>query len=111
MLCEVIGVHARLMILNLYDLRLIALILLCCWVGMRLAAEDTSSYASQEAQFAVAELRKLSDSGVYESLSLDSLLSYSFKDMSYHDSTSLKLSLTSPYFKSGKKSEILKLSS
>jgi hypothetical protein len=93
------------MVLNLNKIGLTILIFLCFWLGVKSTVENEMDYAKHEAQFAVAELRKLSDSGVYESLSLDNILSYSFEDVSYHRSTSLKLSLASPHFQSGEKRE------
>jgi hypothetical protein len=63
---------------------------------------ETQRFAESEANFAMTELRKLSDSGVYESLSLAQILSYSTESGTFHDNTNLKLSLASPYFKSGK---------
>jgi hypothetical protein len=63
---------------------------------------ETQQFAESEANFAMTELRKLSDSGVYESLSLAQILSYSTESGTFHDNTNLKLSLASPYFKSGK---------
>ncbi len=53
------------------------------------------------ADFAMKELQGLSDSGVYESLSLVSINSASTSDGVFHDNTFLTLTLASPYFKSG----------
>ncbi len=61
------------------------------------------------ADFAVKELKGLSDSGVYESLSLVSIDSASTSDGVYHDNTFLILTLASPYFKSGLATEIFEV--
>lgn len=59
----------------------------------------------QEAEFAVAELQKLSDSGIYRTLALENIISAQFIDGVYYDNLALELELSSPYFKSGAKTE------
>lgn len=97
------------MALNTHFALISLVILVCYWIRVDSATTNTQDYAKQEANWAVAELRKLSDSGVYESIRLHGMLSYSFEDASYHESTSLKVSLASPYFKSGEKSEAFEM--
>lgn len=78
--------------------------LVCFSLSKKLSVD--SSNVLEEAQFAVEELSKLSDSGVYTSLSLKKIMSAEATDGVYHKNLLLTLELTSPYFKSGKKSEI-----
>jgi hypothetical protein len=60
-----------------------------------------SAAVVKQAEFALQELAKLSDSGVYESLKLNRILSAEEKSGIYHDNLHLVLELASPYFKSG----------
>eukprot|EP00949_MAST-11_sp_MAST-11-sp1_P003919 g3919.t1 len=53
------------------------------------------------ADFALSELRKLSDSGVYTSLSLQRIVKAEFSSGVYHDNYHLQLELGSPHFKGG----------
>lgn len=59
-----------------------------------------------EAEFALSELSKISDSGVYKSLSLESIDSVEEEeDGLFHHNFIFELSIASPYFSSGKRSE------
>ena len=58
-----------------------------------------------EAEFAVSELSSLSDSGVYETLSLSRVVSAREEDGLFHDNLVLTLALASPHFASGKSEE------
>lgn len=84
-----------------FALLLLSGVVLACLVPEAVEALDETFVAS-EAQFAVEELRGLSDSGVYDSLSLAEMLSSSVEDGTYHSTTTLNLALQSPYFESGK---------
>ena len=53
-------------------------------------------------QFAMDELKKLSDSGVYETLSLHSIDSAATQTGVFHFNYFLKLTMASPHFKDGK---------
>ncbi len=68
---------------------------------LRVEQPVDNSDVRSAAHFAVKELQGLSDSGVYESLSLVSIISASTSDGVFHDNTFLTLTLASPYFKSG----------
>jgi len=65
--------------------------------------------AIKAAEYAVQELSKLSDSGIYESLRLKTITHCSLNDGIFHYNTLLTLQLESPYFKSGKASEEFKM--
>ena len=82
----------------------IALIYIC-FIAPKVDATKDDEYAKREAEFALEELRKLSNSGVYESIDLEKILSVSFEDGSFHETTSLQLLLSSPYYKSGAPTE------
>eukprot|EP00605_Chrysophyceae_sp_TOSAG23-4_P000028 GSChrysophyteH1.ASY1.ANO1.28.1 assembled CDS len=56
--------------------------------------------AKMRAEFALSELKKLSDSGVYESLSLHKVIAAEVEDGIFHENTILKLELASPHFQS-----------
>jgi len=70
---------------------------------------NNSAKAIKEAEYAVKELSKLSDSGIYESLKLKSIIQCSENDGIFHYNTLLTLELESPYFKSGKAYEVFKM--
>uniref|UniRef100_A0A7S2CNQ6 Uncharacterized protein n=1 Tax=Octactis speculum TaxID=3111310 RepID=A0A7S2CNQ6_9STRA len=53
------------------------------------------------AEFALGELQKLSDSGIYRTLSLDRIVSAATQDGIFHMNTFLSMQFSSPYFKSG----------
>jgi hypothetical protein len=63
------------------------------------------SLSVESATFAVEELKKLSDSGVYKTLSLKSIVSASTENGTYHFNVFLTLELSSTYFESTKSSE------
>lgn len=58
-------------------------------------------FSNFEYKFAVAELRKLSDSGIYRTLSLSRIQAASTQDGVFHHNTFLELELSSPHFKGG----------
>ena len=57
------------------------------------------------ADFALTELQKLSDSGVYNTLTLHSVVAASHESGIFHDNTLLTLQLASPHFQSKQKWE------
>ncbi|OQR95955.1 hypothetical protein THRCLA_22040 [Thraustotheca clavata] len=63
----------------------------------------------QAAEFAVDELKKLSDTGIYSTLSLKAIRSGATKKADYHDNIYMTIELASPYFKSGKESEVYEI--
>lgn len=65
-----------------------------------------SELVRENAAFALSELKLLSDSKIYDTLDLNSIISASTKDGIYHDNIILKVELSSPYFKSGKQIEL-----
>ena len=62
--------------------------------------------AVRDAEFALSELKKLSDSRIYDTLSLAKIISAEDEDGIYHINTILKLELRSIYYKSGLPSEV-----
>jgi hypothetical protein len=66
---------------------------------------DSRSPVPEAAAFAISHLQTLSDSGVYQSLSLKSILSHVESEGRFYDITSMILEIESPYFASGLKSE------
>lgn len=68
--------------------------------------EPHSIHVAQEAQFALNELRKLSDSGIYSTLDLSKVISAAQEDGIFHVNTILKIELSSPYYKSKNPTEI-----
>jgi len=67
------------------------------------------SKAVKDAEFSLNELKKLSDSKIYESLKINKIISAEELDGIYHQNTILSLELESNYFKSGHSSEIFKV--
>ena len=63
----------------------------------------------EDATYAVRELSKLSDSGVYETLALSNILSAKREEGVYHVNTVLSVELQSPHFASGKTEETFKV--
>ena len=61
----------------------------------------SDSRTIQETEFALQALQKLSDSRIYQTLSLSQILSAEEEDGIYHHNTVIKVELSSPYFKSG----------
>ncbi len=100
---------------------LVALLLLCfisstCAVSFSFGrsakkeADTTTSSQPQvpndpDAEFALAELKKLSETGVYDSLSIKNIKNEGSRDGIFHINTMITLELASPYFKSGLESE------
>lgn len=60
-----------------------------------------SAKAVKDAEYAVKELKKLSDSRIYETLSLSKILTAEEEDGIYHVNTLLTLELASGHFRSG----------
>jgi hypothetical protein len=71
----------------------------------RIALNVNSAKAMKAAEFALSELTKLSDSGVYQSLSLQELTKAEEEVGIFHYNTILSMKLHSPYFKSGEEVE------
>lgn len=87
-----------------------ALLVIVCGLTIPLiGANEVDNILSSEVQFAMDEIRGLSDSGVYETLSLAEVLSSAREDGTYHSSTALMLALESPHFKSGKSVETFEM--
>ena len=61
----------------------------------------TGTKAVKDAEYAIKELKKLSDSRIYETLSLSKIISADEEDGIYHVNTLLTIELTSGHFKSG----------
>eukprot|EP01039_Chlorochromonas_danica_P011024 gene11025-12272_t len=62
-----------------------------------------------DAEFAVEELRKLSDSGIYTTLTLHRILHAQTIDGIFHNNLALKLELKSPFFNSGQETEVFEM--
>lgn len=76
------------------------------WVACdRVAIDVHSAKAMKAAEFALSELSKLSDSGVYQSLSLHEVTKAEEEVGIFHYNTILSLKFHSPYFKSGEEVE------
>ena len=71
--------------------------------------EDAFAAFREDAIFAVRELSKLSDSGVYETLALSNILRAKREEGIYHVNTVLTVELQSPHFVSGKAEETFQL--
>eukprot|EP01031_Cornospumella_fuschlensis_P026598 gene26598-32146_t len=71
--------------------------------------KEVPPHIYRDAEFAVAELRQLSDSGIYTSLSLASILDFEEIDGVYHDNVALELELRSEHFKSKQNTEIFNM--
>ena len=61
----------------------------------------TGTKAVMDAEYAIKELKKLSDSRIYETLSLSRIIAAEEEDGIYHVNTLLTLELASGHFKSG----------
>jgi hypothetical protein len=87
------------------------LYLLIGWVsavlGRDLAVDSAAAVA--ETNYCLEALKKLSDSTIYNSLTVDEILSASVEDGIFHTNTLLKVELGSPFFKSGEMSETFDL--
>ena len=64
------------------------------------------SFVVSETHFALDELKKLSDSTIYTTISLIRVVNAFHEDGIFHDNTILELELSSPYFKSKKSLEV-----
>ena len=67
------------------------------------------SFVLSETRFALEELKKLSDSTIYTTLSLSRVVSAFHEDGIFHDNTILELELSSPHFKSMKSQEVFQV--
>ena len=67
------------------------------------------SFVLSETHFALDELKKLSDSTIYTTISLTRVVSAFHEDGIFHDNTILELELSSPYFKSKKSQEVFQV--
>lgn len=86
-----------------YSVTLVHLISLSFFLAQSFDPND--SHVSEEAEFAVAQLSKLSDSSIYTTLKLSKILDAKTKSGIFHNNTILEVELSSPYFKSGKSKE------
>ena len=98
--------------LNSYLLLFLCLLLVikcifCEEISRKLAVNDPK--ALKEAEFSLFELKKLSDSRIYDTLTLSKILSAEEVDGIYHVNTIFSLELASEYFKSGLKIEEFKV--
>jgi hypothetical protein len=75
----------------------------------RIPADVSSPAIVAAAELAIVELTKLSDSGVYETLSLSRINSASEQSGVFHFNTFLDLELESKHFKSGKPTEAFEM--
>jgi hypothetical protein len=79
-------------------------------VGNPVEIIDVNSVkAVKDAEFAVRELSKLSDSEIYTTLLLKKIIYAAEQDGIFHYNTLLTLELSSPHFKSGKPTEEFKM--
>ena len=69
----------------------------------------SSPFVLQQAEYAVKELSKLSDSGIYNTLALKSILRAEEIKGIYHNNVLLDLELSSPFFETGLQSEIVSM--
>ena len=69
--------------------------------GVSNVLSTTDHKAVRDSEFALAELKKLSDSRIYDTLSLSQIVSAVEEDGIYHFNTMLTVDLHSEYFKSG----------
>ncbi len=76
-------------------------------IGEQLDVE--SNFVLKEAEFAVKELSKLSDSLIYNTLQLSEIISARQYDGIFHTNVLLELRLSSPHFKSGAENEIFNM--
>jgi len=67
--------------------------------------ETTDPIAVESSQFFLRELCSSSDSGIYETLKLNNIISAAFQEGIFHENIHLKVSLSSPYFRSGQPTE------
>jgi hypothetical protein len=58
-----------------------------------------------DAEFALTELRRLSETGIYDSITIKNVQKEGTMDGIFHVNTLLKMELACPYFQSGKESE------
>ena len=72
-------------------------------VGRELAVDSVA--AVTETNYCLEALKKLSDSTIYNSLTVDEIVSASVEDGIFHTNTLLKVELGSPFLKSGEMSE------
>lgn len=89
----------------------IYLFFVCC-IFSRLLAMDkfqNDEGIQEEIGFAIRELSKLSDSGVYTTLSLSKIIAAKREEGLYHHNTILTLSLQSPHFASEKEEEAFEI--
>ena len=70
-------------------------------IMVQISALDAKSEEAQNiSKYALSELQKLSDSGVYSTLSISQVLSARQEDGIFHHNTLLTLELASPFFQS-----------
>lgn len=83
------------------------LLLLSCIAlpGEFISLDTASEHVISEAQFALGELKKLSDSTIYSTLSLARIVSARENDGIFHRNLVLDVEISSPFFKSGQAKE------
>lgn len=91
------------MIGSVYIFSLIFLIM--CVFNLSVKLDVSGEVAREQAEYALSELSKLSDSGVYSTLKLHTILAASEEEGIFHHNTMLTLKLSSPYFLSGSTTE------
>lgn len=78
-------------------------------VQSRRDLDPLGAEANVIAAFAVEELKKLSDSRVYSTLTLSKIISAYQEEGIFHDNTIMKLELESPFYKSGNTTEVFEI--
>lgn len=68
-------------------------------ISEKLILDVSDRNVLNEAEYAISELSRLSDSGIYESLKLSKLISAEEEEGIFHRNVILQMELSSPYFK------------
>ncbi|GMH72202.1 hypothetical protein TrST_g783 [Triparma strigata] len=87
------------------SLPLLLVLLILPLFGLAAAPPLTPLETKASASFFLTEIQKLSDSGIYESLTIHNVLSAERETSQFHDSIRLRLALASPYFLSKQDTE------
>lgn len=72
-------------------------------------AVEFDSHIVRSAEYAVDELKKLSDSGVYATIRLEEVLSSTVHQGIFHDTILMKLKLSCPHFLSDNETEVFEV--
>ena len=89
-----------------YQLIFITLFLLVLINSQEKDVLYSEDYMMSTAEYAVNELKKLSDSKIYNSLEIKKIHNFEKTSGIYHYNTAMSIELSSPYFESNKSSEI-----